>query len=126
MNYENFISAVKGLALKYQRANPDMYLHTDISKDSIIITYGGNKEKLRKEWVDMMLDEFSNYYGDDSKVILCDKKRKVLVAYFESDWNGDEHGHGIARCSADDEFDENVGLAVAFAHFREYPIPDFV
>lgn len=125
MNYENFVAAVEGLALMYQRKNPNMCVsvnHTDCGLELTCMP----KKQVRKQWVEQMLDEFNNSYGQDSEIILCDKKRKVLVAYFEYDWDEDEHGYGIARCSSSDKFDKDVGLAVAFAHFREYPIPDFV
>ena len=125
MNYENFVAAVEDLALKYQRVNPNERIsvkHTDCGLELTRTP----KEQMRKQWVAQMLNEFNNSYGQDSEIILCDKKRKVLVAYFEYDWDEDERGYGIARCSSIDKFDKDVGLAVAFAHFREYPIPDFV
>ena len=124
MNYENFVSAVEGLALKYQRMNPNERIsikHTDCGLELTRTP----KEQARKEWVDQMLEEFSMSYADESEIILSDKKRKVLIAHFCDEW-GDNIGYGIAKCSANDKFDENVGLAVAFAHFCEYPIPDFV
>ena len=124
MNYENFVSAVEGLALKYQRMNPDERIsvkHTDCGLELI----RAPKEQMREQWVDLMLEEFNKSYADDSEIILSDKKRKVLIAHFCDEW-GDNIGYGIAKCSANDKFDENVGLAVAFAHFCEYPIPDFV
>ena len=125
MNYESFVSAVEGLALKYHRTNPDMCISINRTDCGLELTCMP-KEQTRKQWVEQMLNEFNNSYGQDSEIILCDKKRKVLVAYFEYDWDEDERGYGIARCSSNDKFDKDVGLAVAFAHFREYPIPDFV
>jgi agmatine/peptidylarginine deiminase len=125
MNYENFVNAVAGISQKYISMNPGMYLHMNISPDGITITHG-DREKMRQEWVNMMLSEFNDNYAVDSNIILCDKNRKVLVAHFEDNGWGDDCGHGIAKCSADDEFDEKVGLAVAFAHFRGHQVPDFV
>ena len=84
------------------------------------------KEQARKDWVGQMLAEYNNDYAWDSEIVLRDKKHKVLVAYFECNLDCNEHGYGIARCSSNDKFDKDVGLAVAFAHFRGYPIPDFV
>lgn len=124
MNYESFISAVEGLALMYQQKNPNMCVsvnRTDYGLELVCTP----KEQARKEWVDQMLEEFGMSYADESEIILSDKKRKVLIAHFCDEW-GDNIGYGIAKCSANDKFDENVGLAVAFAHFCEYPIPDFV
>ena len=124
MNYENFVAAVEGLALKYQKMNPNERIsvkHTDCGLELI----RAPKEQMREQWVDLMLEEFNKSYADDSEIILSDKKRKVLIAHFCDEW-GDNIGYGIAKCSANDKFDENVGLAVAFAHFCEYPIPDFV
>ena len=125
MNYENFVNAVSGISQKYVSMNPGMYLHMNISPDGITITHG-DREKMRQEWVATMLTEFNENYANDSEIILCDKNHKVLVAYFEADGWGNDCGHGIAKCSANDKFDEKVGLAVAFAHFRGYQIPDFV
>lgn len=125
MNYESFVSAIEDLTLMYQQKNPDMYVSVNRTDYGLELTCTP-KEQARKEWVEQMLNEFNNDYAEDSEIVLCDKKRKVLVAYFEYNWNWNEHGYGIARCSSDDKFDKDVGLAVAFAHFREYPIPDFV
>lgn len=125
MNYENFVGAVEGLALKYQRMNPDMCVSVNRTDYGLELTCMP-KEQMRKQWIDQMLTEFNENYAIDSELILCDKNRKILVAYFEDSCWGDDRGYGIAKCSADDEFDEKVGLAVAFAHFRSYPIPDFV
>ena len=124
MNYENFIDAVEGLALMYQRTNPNVRVSINRTDSGLELTCVP-KEQMRKQWVDKMLKEFNMYYAVDSRIILSDKNRKILVAYFSDYW-GNNAEYGIARCSADDKFDENVGLAVAFAHFRGYQIPDFV
>ena len=124
MNYENFVAAVEGLALKYQRMNPNERISVKHTDCGLELTRAP-KEQMRKQWVEQMLEEFGMSYADDSEIILSDKKRKVLIAHFCDEW-GDNIGYGIAKCSADDKFDEKVGLAVAFAHFREYSIPDFV
>jgi hypothetical protein len=123
MKYENFVSAVEGLAGKYQKMNPGMYVfvnRTDYGLELTCMPRG----QMRKQWVDQMLTEFTNDYIDQSTVVLSDANRKVVVMHFSDGW-GDE-GYGIAKCSPTDEFDVEVGLAVAFAHFRHYPIPDFV
>ena len=124
MNYENFVSAVEGLALKYQRMNPDERIsvkHTDCGLELTCMS----KEKARKQWVAQMLIEYCEDFEDWSEIILCDESRKIMVVHFE-DCLGDCEGYGISKCSPTDQFDEEVGLAVAFAYFREYPIPDFV
>ena len=124
MNYENFVSAVEGLALKYQRMNPNERIsvkHTNCGLELIRTP----KEQMRKQWVEEMLTEYSEDFEDFSEIILCNKNRKIMVVYFESSW-GDEKGYGISKCSPTDQFDKDTGMAVAFAHFRGYPIPDFV
>ena len=124
MNYENFVSAVEGLALKYQRMNPNERISVKHTDRGLELTRAP-KEQMRKQWVAQMLAEYSEDFEDWSEVVLCDKKRKVIVVYFNDCW-GDRHGYGISKCSPTDVFNEDTGMAVAFAHFRDYPIPDFV
>ena len=124
MNYENFVAAVEGLALKYQKMNPNERIsvkHTDYGLELTCMS----KKQARKQWVKQMLTEYSEDFEDFSEVILCDKNRKIMVVHFEDGW-GDRRGDGISKCSPTDVFDEDTGMAVAFAHFRGYPIPDFV
>ena len=124
MNYENFVSAVEGLALTYQQKNPDMYVsinHTDCCLELTCMP----KEQKRKQWVEQMLAEYGEDFEDFSEIILCDKNHKVIVVYFDDCWNN-YNGYGISKCSPTDVFDKDTGMAVAFAHFRGYPIPDFV
>ena len=124
MNYESFVSAVEGLALKYQKMNPNMYVsvnHTDCGLELTCMP----KKQVRKQWVEQMLTEYSEDFEDFSEVILCDKNRKIMVVHFEDCWS-DTKGYGISKCSPTDVFDEDTGMAVAFAHFRGYPIPNFV
>lgn len=124
MNYENFVSAVEGLALKYQRMNPGMYVYITHTDSGLGLTCMP-KERMRRQWIDQMLTEYSEEFEGWSEVILCDESRKVMVVHFDDCW-GDREGYGISKCSPTDTFDEEVGLAVAFAHFREYPIPNFI
>ena len=124
MNYENFVCAVEGIALKYQRMNPGMYVSVNRTDYGLELTCM-SKEQMCQQWVDQMLTEYSEEFEDWSEVILCDENRKIMVVHFEDCW-GDREGYGISKCSPTDQFDEEIGLAVAFAHFREYPIPDFV
>lgn len=124
MNYENFVSAVEGIALKYQRMNPDMRVSVNRTDYGMELTCMP-KEQMRKQWIDQMLIEYSEEFEDWSEVILCDKNRKIIVVQFEDCW-GDRYGYGISKCSPTDAFDEDTGMAVAFAHFRSYPIPDFI
>lgn len=123
MNYESFVSAVEGLALMYQRKNPNMCVsvnHTDYGLELTCMS----KEQTRKQWVEQMLAEYRVDFEDWSQVILCDKNRKVIVVFFNNCWG--HYGCGISKCSPTDVFDEDIGMAVAFAHFRGYPIPDFI
>lgn len=124
MNYENFVSAVGDLALKYQRMNPDMCVSVNRTDYGLELTCM-LKEQMRKQWVEQMLTEYSEDFEDWSEVILCDKNLKIMVVRFEDCW-GDRYGYGISKCSPTDTFDEDTGMAVAFAHFRSYPIPDFI
>ena len=124
MDYESFVSAVEGLALMYQRKNPNMSVsvnHTDYGLELTCMP----KKQVRKQWVEQMLTEYREDFEDFSEVILCDKNRKIMVVHFEDGW-GDRRGYGISKCSPTDVFDEDTGMAVAFAHFHGYSIPDFV
>ena len=124
MNYESFVSAVEGLALMYQRKNPNMCVsvnHTDYGLELTCMS----KEQTRKQWVEQMLTEYSEDFEDFSEIILCNRNRKIMVVHFEDGW-GDKKGYGISKCSPTDVFDKDTGIAVAFAHFRGYSIPDFV
>ena len=124
MNYENFVAAVEGLALKYQKMNPNERIsvkHTDRGLELTRI----RKEQMRKQWVEQMLTEYGDDFEGWSEVVLCDKNRKIIVVYFKDCW-GDHYGYGISKCSPTDVFDEDTGMAVAFAHFRGYRIPNFV
>ena len=123
MNYEKFVCAVEGLAKKYSQMNPNMYVNVNRGDCSLEVVCM-SKQEVRQQWADEVLEEYFEEYKERSEIILSDPKRKVLVAKFEDDWNWP--GYGVAKCSPDDEFDEHIGLAVAFAHFRKYPIPDFV
>ena len=122
MNYENFVSAVEGLALKYQRMNPDMCVSVNRTDYGLELSCMP-KEQMRKQWVEQMLAEIDEEYPN-TEIILSDATRKIMVVQFE-DYYGD-YGFGIAKCSPTDEFNADVGMAVAFAHFREEAVPDFV
>lgn len=124
MNYENFVNAVEGLALKYQRMNPDMCVSVNRTDYGLELTCMP-KEQMRQQWIDQMLTEYSEEFKDWSKTLLCDENRKIMVVYFESCWNSNS-GYGISKCSPTDTFDKDIGMAVAFAHFRGYPIPNFI
>ena len=124
MNYENFVAAVEGLALKYQKMNPNERIsvkHTDRGLELTRVP----KEQMRKQWVEQMLTEYGDDFEGWSEVVLCDKKRKVIAVYFNDRWS-DRCGYGISKCSPTDVFDKDTGMAAAFAHFRGYSIPDFV
>lgn len=122
MNYENFVGAVEGLAVKYQKMNPGMYVHVNHTDYGLELTCMP-RQQMRDNWVEQMLAEIDEEYPN-TEIILSDATRKIMVVQFE-DYYGD-YGFGIAKCSPTDEFNADVGMAVAFAHFREEAIPDFV
>ena len=124
MNYENFVAAVEGLALKYQKMNPNERISVKHTDCGLELTRAP-KEQMRKQWVEQMLTEYREDFEDWSEIVLCNKKHKVIVVYFNDCW-GDRQGYGISKCSPTDVFDKDTGMAVAFAHFRGYSIPDFV
>ena len=122
MNYENFVGAVEGLAVKYQKMNPGMYVHVNHTDYGLELTCMP-RQQMRDNWVEQMLAEIDEEYPN-TEIILSDATRKIMVVQFE-DYYGD-YGFGIAKCSPTDEFIADVGMAVAFAHFREEAVPDFV
>lgn len=122
MNYENFVGAVEGLAVKYQKMNPGMYVHVNHTDYGLELTCMP-RQQMRDNWVEQMLAEIEEEYPN-TEIILSDATRKIMVVQFE-DYYGD-YGFGIAKCSPTDEFNADVGMAVAFAHFREEAVPDFV
>ena len=122
MNYENFVGAVEGLAVKYQKMNPGMYVHINHTDYGLELTCMP-RQQMRDNWVEQMLAEIDEEYPN-TEIILSDATRKIMVVQFE-DYYGD-YGFGIAKCSPTDEFNADVGMAVAFAHFREEAVPDFV
>lgn len=124
MNYENFICAIEGLAKKFHSINPEMYVHINRTDYGLELTCMPKKQ-MRQQWVDQMLTEYNEDFEHWSDVILCDENRKIMVVHFEDCW-GDREGHGISKCSPTDAFNKEIGLSVAFAHFRGYPIPDFI
>ena len=123
MNYNSFVEAVRSLAKKYAQENPEEFLEVYTTDEGFNVVHG-NRSALRTNWVEAMLIELaeSDY---DSNVILCDARRKVMVIEFLDFWK-ESDGYGVAKCSANDEFDERVGKAVAWAHFQEYEIPNYV
>ena len=122
MNYENFVGAVEGLVVKYQKMNPGMYVHVNHTDYGLELTCMP-RQQMRDNWVEQMLAEIEEEYPS-TEIILSDATRKIMVVQFE-DYYGD-YGFGIAKCSPTDEFNADVGMAVAFAHFREEAVPDFV
>ena len=122
MNYENFVSAVEGIAQKYQEMNPGMYVHVNHTGHGLELTCMP-RQQMRDNWVEQMLAEIDEEHLI-TKIILSDATRKIMVVQFRYCY--DDYGFGIAKCSPTDEFDAEVGTAVAFAHFRGYPIPDFI
>lgn len=122
MKYDSFINAVEELVKKYALANPEEFLEAYTTDEGLNIVHG-NRSALRANWVEAMLDELEESDYDDI-VILCDAQRKVMVVEFVDYW--ENSGHGVAKCSPSDEFDERVGMAVAWAHFCDYEIPNYV
>ena len=122
MNYENFVGAVEGLAVKYQKMNPGMYVHVNHTDYGLELTCMP-RQQMRDNWVEQMLAEIEEEYPN-TEIILSDATRKIMVVQFEDYYN--DYGFGIAKCSPTDEFNEDVGTAVAFAHFRGEAVPDFV
>ena len=122
MNYENFVCAVEGMALKYVRLNPNEIIEVHRTDEGLGIVHGYRAE-MRKSWISNMLAEARDEFPHSTN-ILCDRERKIMVVHFKDYWG--DGGFGIAKCSPTDSFNEEVGTAVAFAHFRGYSIPYYI
>ena len=85
MNYENFICAVEGIALKYQQMNPDMCISVNRTDYGLKLTRMP-REQMRKQWIDQMLTEYSENFEEWSEIIVCDKNRKIMVIHYEDAW----------------------------------------
>lgn len=128
MKRDTYIEAIEGLTEKYDKTNSDSSVQMEVKVDSCttVITIAiQNKAGMHRAWVDKMLREYRDIYARNSHIVKCDSERKIMAVQFCNNWNF-EHGFGMSLCSPNDKFDSDVGLAVAFAHFRDYPIPDYV
>jgi len=118
-----YLEAVDGLTAKFAATNPNFYVRMVIEDDGIAITCL-LKSEARDRWVSNMLNDLDcdcNY-----EIVLCDPERKVMVVNFFDKYDDTLSATGVAKCSPTDQFDKNVGLAVAFAHAFNDDIPEYV
>lgn len=121
MNKNSFVRALANICDKFAGNNPDVIAHLT-ERDGELHLSVIPTEKMRQSWVRKMLDEMREEYHH-SKVVLSDPDRKIVVLNI---CDGVFSDTAVALCSPQDEFDATVGVAVAYAKWAGYPIPDYI
>lgn len=127
MNKKNFIEAVEDIACKFAKTNPTQHVCMVTDSDTIIIEFQ-NRATLRDDWVTEKLAHINrerhngNLYVD---IIVNDPKRKIMVVNFTEPWS-DCLNSGVALCSPTDTYNEDIGLAVAYANAYGENIPYYI
>lgn len=122
MKKETLVKNVVAMADKLSKSNPELYVLVQQAPNGIGVLFTPRSEA-RAQWVEKMLTEMEKNYPHSS-VRLTDPKRKIVVVEFEE--CGEVYGTGVALCSPTDEFDTRVGIAVAYAKWKGFTVPDFV
>lgn len=120
MKREGLLLAIDALCKTYQKENGDIehYAQTD---SGIVISFS-NKPR-REKWIEERLEDLKKFFPYSTVLLNSPKKRMTVVEF--SDHFG-VCGTGISYCSENDIFDYKTGIAVAYAHFLDIPIPDFI
>ena len=123
MDFNQYCDAIEEITRKYCDNNPGQDVSLVIEDDGLHITII-DKKTLRHNWVCDKLREMEEFTLNNYQILVDDPDRKIMVVNF-SDELGDIYP-GVARCSPQDTYNHNVGLAVAFAQAMEEDIPDFI
>lgn len=121
MNKINFVLALNSICKKFTDNNPNVVVELTHHDDELHLSVVPS-EKVRRQWVKGMVDEMNAEYPC-SKVVLSDPNRKIVVLGISDGIFSDT---AVALCSPQDEFDATVGVAVAYAKWMGYPIPEFI
>lgn len=122
MNKETFKKNVVTMANKLSHSNPDLCVCVQHTPDAVTVLFVPRSEA-RARWVDEMLTQMKENYPHSS-IKLTDPERKIVVVQFED--LREVCGTGVALCSPTDKFDTRVGIAVAYAKWEGFIVPDFV
>lgn len=122
MNKETFKKNVVTMANKLSYSNPDLCVCVQHTPDAVTVHFAPRSE-VRALWVDEMLTQMKENYPHSS-IKLTDPERKIVVVQFED--LREVCGTGVALCSPTDKFDTRVGIAVAYAKWEGFIVPDFV
>lgn len=80
--------------------------------------------KAKTDWVKSMVEDFN---ADEKKnplnIGVVGVGNTIIVAYAD---NVDEPLIGVAKCNPTDNYDREVGIAIAYARAIGQPIPDYV
>jgi len=124
MNYDQYVAAITGVTNKFRNSNPELYIKLSVRDDGVAI-HVEELENARNNWIQDKLEEMRDFISDSGyNIVVNDPKRKILVVNFFDGWG--EVYPGVARCAPTDEYDFNVGMAVAFAKAMRKSIPDFI
>lgn len=121
MNKNSFVRALANICDKFASNNPDVIANLSCNNGELHLSVVPT-EKVRRQWADEMLEELHECYYR-SEVVLSDPDRKIVVL---SICDGVYSETAVALCSPNDEFDEKIGIAVAYAKWAGYSIPDFI
>lgn len=121
MNKNSFVRALANIYDKFASNNPDVIANLSCNNGELHLSVVPT-EKVRRQWADEMLEELHECYYR-SKVVLSDPDRKIVVLNISDGIFSDT---AVALCSPQDEFDATVGVAVAYAKWADYPIPDLI
>ena len=81
-------------------------------------------EEKRKNWVNEML--FEKKEMEESRYTFSVKFIRNITILTLVDWRKEETYTSCAFCSPQDEFDERVGIAVAYARMLDIEIPEYI
>lgn len=67
----------------------------------------------------------ATFVPDEDRVrYIVNRDKRTVVALLELKLKGTVWGRGIAKCAPDDDFDVNIGKAIALRRALGLPVPD--
>lgn len=127
MTKHDYFKAIEGITDKFAKTNPTLRVVVDEGSNEIRIKFN-EVAALRDKWVLEKLGVIrrKEALGDfNYEIVVNDPKRKIMVVNFyelDIEWVY----VGVALCSPNDVYNEDVGLAVAYAKAMGEYIPDYI